>query len=55
MKKWIISIAVLLLVACGLFWATADKDMRRLLLNLPTNTDVLFWSTPERDAASISE
>ncbi|MEH6671847.1 serine hydrolase domain-containing protein [Halopseudomonas sp.] len=51
MKKWIISIAVLLLVACGLFWATADKDMRRLLLNLPTNTDVLFWSTPERDAA----
>ena len=50
MKKWIISIAVLLLVACGLFWATADKDMRRLLLNLPTNTDVLFWSTPERDA-----
>lgn len=51
MKKWIISIAVLLLVACGLFWATADKDMRRLLLNLPTNTDVLFWSTLERDAA----
>lgn len=51
MKKWIISIVVLLLLGCGLFWATADKDMRRLVLNLPTNTDVLFWSTPERDAA----
>lgn len=51
MKKWIISIVVLLLVGCGLFWATADQDMRRLVLNFPTNTDVLFWSTPERDAA----
>ncbi|HDZ55093.1 MAG TPA: class C beta-lactamase-related serine hydrolase [Pseudomonas xinjiangensis] len=51
MKKWIISIMVLLVVGCGLFWATADKDMRRLALNLPTDTNVLFWSTPERDAA----
>jgi CubicO group peptidase (beta-lactamase class C family) len=51
MKKWIVSILVLLLVGVGLLWATADQDMRRLALNLPTNTDVLFWSTPERDAA----
>lgn len=51
MKKWIISIVVLLVLGCGLFWATADKDMRRLVLNFPTDTDVLFWSTPERDAA----
>jgi len=29
MKKWIISI-LLLLLAGGTFWATADKDMRRL-------------------------
>jgi CubicO group peptidase (beta-lactamase class C family) len=51
MKKSIISIVVLLVVGCGLFWATADKDMRRLILNFPTDTSVLFWSTPERDAA----
>lgn len=51
MKKWIISILVLLVVGCGLLWATADKDMRRLALNFPTDTNVLFWSTPERDAA----
>jgi len=36
---------------CSIFWATADKDMRRLILNLPTNTDVLFWSIPQRDAS----
>lgn len=51
MKKWIISIVVLLVVGCRLLWATADKDMRRLALNFPTNSNVLFWSTPERDAA----
>ncbi|MEH6491306.1 serine hydrolase domain-containing protein [Halopseudomonas sp.] len=50
MKKGIISIALLLVVGCGIVWATADKDMRRLLLNLPTDTNVLFWSTEQRDA-----
>ncbi|TVP87912.1 MAG: class C beta-lactamase-related serine hydrolase [Pseudomonadaceae bacterium] len=38
------------MIACGIAWATIDKDLRRLLLNLPTNTDILFWSTPQRDA-----
>ena len=51
MRKWIIGILVLLVAAGGIFWATADKDMRRLILNLPTNKDVLFWSIPQRDAA----
>ncbi|WP_022951298.1 serine hydrolase domain-containing protein [Leucothrix mucor] len=51
MKKWIISILLVLLAGGGAFWATADKDMRRLILNFPTNTDVLFWSTAQRDAA----
>jgi CubicO group peptidase (beta-lactamase class C family) len=28
----------------------ADKDMRRLVLNMPTDTNVLFWEIPQRDA-----
>jgi len=51
MRKWIILVIVLLFAVCGIFWGTADKDMRRLILNLPTNTDVLFWSISQRDAA----
>ncbi len=51
MKKWIIGILVVLL-ACGvIFWATLDKDQRALLANLPTDRNVLFWSTEQRDAA----
>jgi len=49
-KKGIISIVLLLVVACGVFWATADKDMRRLGLSFPTSPNVLFWSTAQRDA-----
>lgn len=51
MRKWIILILVVLVAVCGIFWGTADKDMRRLILNIPTNTDVLFWSISQRDAA----
>ena len=50
MRKWIIGILVVLVAACGIFWATADKDMRGLISHLPTNRDVLFWSIPQRDA-----
>ena len=50
MKKGILSIIVLLAIACGVFWVTADQDMRRLVLNLPTSTNVLFWSDDQRDA-----
>ncbi len=51
MRKWFFSILVLLIAVCGIFWINADKDMRRLILNLPTARDVLFWSVPQRDAA----
>ena len=51
MRKWIIGTLVVLVVAGGLFWSTADEDMRGLLLHLPTDKDVLFWSTAQRDAA----
>ena len=51
MRKWIIGILVVLVAAGGIFWAMADKDMRGVISNLPTNKDVLFWSIPQRDAA----
>ena len=42
---------MVLVAAGGIFWAMADKDMRGVISNLPTNKDVLFWSIPQRDAA----
>jgi CubicO group peptidase (beta-lactamase class C family) len=50
MRKWIIGILIVLAAVGGIFWATADKDMRGLVFNMPTNRDVLFWSIPQRDA-----
>ena len=50
MRKWIIGILVVLAAAGCIFWVTADKDMRALILNIPSNRDVLFWSIPQRDA-----
>jgi len=51
MRKWIIGVLVVLVVTGGIFWATADEDMRGLILHIPTNKDVLFWSVSQRDAA----
>jgi CubicO group peptidase (beta-lactamase class C family) len=51
MKKWLLGIVLVIAVAAGAFWFTADKDMKRLVSNLPTDTNVLFWSIPQRDAA----
>jgi CubicO group peptidase (beta-lactamase class C family) len=50
MRKWIIGILVVLVAAGGIFWAALGKDMRGLLLNMPTKRNVLFWSIPQRDA-----
>ncbi|GGE40376.1 hypothetical protein GCM10007421_13000 [Halopseudomonas oceani] len=50
MKKGILSILLVLAIACSAFWVTADQDMRRLALNLPTSTNVLFWTSEQRDA-----
>ena len=51
MKKWILGILLLIAAAAGLFWVSADKDMKALVSNLPTDANVLFWSIPQRDAA----
>lgn len=51
MRKWILGIALLLVGGVGAFWLSADKETRGLLAAMPTNRDVLFWSTDQRDAA----
>ncbi len=51
MKKWVLGILFVIAGAAGLFWVTADKDMKALVSNLPTDANVLFWSIPQRDAA----
>jgi CubicO group peptidase (beta-lactamase class C family) len=50
MLKWISGILVVIAAALGLGYLSADKDTRNLIANLPTDTNVLFWSTPQRDA-----
>lgn len=32
-------------------WFSLDKETRGLLVTMPTNTDILFWSQSQRDAA----
>ena len=36
--------------AGALGWQALDPDLRALALTGPTDTDVLFWTTPQRDA-----
>ncbi|PZQ66535.1 MAG: serine hydrolase [Variovorax paradoxus] len=43
-------LAVLAVCAAAL-WLSLDRDTRGLILALPTNRDVLFWSQAQRDAA----
>ena len=49
-KKILFILLFAALIACAIFWATASKDMRQLVLNIPTDRDALFWSMPQRDA-----
>lgn len=51
MWKWIVGMLVAITAALGLAYLNADKDIRNLIANLPADRDVLFWSTPQRDAA----
>lgn len=51
MKKWILGGLAVVAVAGGVTWASLDEDQRNLLTNLPTDRNVLFWSTEQRDAA----
>lgn len=51
LRKWLLVIVAVLALAVGATWLSLDKDMRALVGSLPTNRDLLFWSTPQRDAA----
>lgn len=51
MRKWMIGFLMTLAAAVGIFWVTIDKDMRQLILHVPKDRNVLFWSIPQRDAA----
>jgi len=51
MKKWIIGLLALLVVAGGAFWFSLDEDQRGVLANMPTDRDVLFWPEDTRNAA----
>lgn len=51
MKKLILGIFLILAGAAGGFWATADDDMKALVSSMPTDANVLFWNTAQRDAA----
>lgn len=51
MLKWIVGIVVVVTTGLGFAYFSAEKDMRNILANLPTDRDVLFWTVPQRDAA----
>ncbi len=50
-KKILLGAVVLAGAATVGGWFSLDKETRGVLATLPTNTDLLFWSQPQRDAA----
>jgi CubicO group peptidase (beta-lactamase class C family) len=50
-KKWLLGVLITGTLILSVSWFSMDKDMRKLMGNLPTDTNVLFWSIPQRDAA----
>lgn len=51
MRKVLAGIIVLVIGGLVVAYLSADKELRNLAANLPTDRDVLFWSIPQRDAA----
>ena len=50
-RTWVLGALAALVVAGTAGWSRLDKETRGLLLALPTDTDILFWSERQRDAA----
>lgn len=51
LKKIVVGMLAVLMLGGGAFWLTLDQDERNLLAHMPTDRNVLFWSTEQRDAA----
>ena len=51
LKRILLGLLALLLVAGAAVWFSLDKEARGLLKTLPTNRDILFWNEAQRDAA----
>lgn len=51
MPKWIIGLFAFVAGLASVLYMNLDADMKRLLKALPTDTNVLFWSIDQRDAA----
>ena len=49
MRKWMTRFLILIVALLAIIYLSADRDMRRLFANLPTDTEVLFWSIAQRD------
>ena len=51
LKKVAVGVLAAAVVAGVAGWFSLDKETRGVLAHLPTNSDVLFWSQAQRDAA----
>jgi len=51
LRKIALGLVAILAVAGTAGWFSLDKETRGLLMSLPTDRDILFWSQPQRDAA----
>jgi len=51
LRKIALGLVAVLAVAGTAGWFSLDKETRGLLMALPTDRDILFWSQPQRDAA----
>ncbi|ODS92778.1 MAG: serine hydrolase [Comamonas sp. SCN 65-56] len=51
LKRILLSLIAIILVAGAIGWFSLDKETRGLLATFPTNRNLLFWSQTQRDAA----
>ncbi len=51
LRKVVFGLVAATVVAAVAGWFSLDKETRGVLAHLPTNSDVLFWSQAQRDAA----